>query len=946
MGQAILYCCRCQTQLRSQDFEKGKAFRLDDKVCCLNCTPEVMKSLPKAAAKGVPQPVPPPGPVPAKASDSRRIALPTSTPPQLSRAYVREPQSRPLALYAALGVGGTALLVGMLWLLGGNRTVRNEPMRADPPPTPFAGRPPDSPPPPHRTPPGPDSPPKPASSENATLTKARSYARANPGDLPGQLELYEQAERELRGTAGFEEAGRELESLRRAVRGRTTAELAPIDERTRDLVKKEEFGRALGILEESRARLPDSEWAKAIDQRGEDIRRQAAALYPSMKERAVDARRRGAQDEVRLAQEQVSRWGLDPYALDLRNALSEVAPPLSPEEAAYLKTWRTSAALLRARDCEASSAELKRGGDLLRDAVLRREAAEDLLLLSQAGLLVREALQIPPKWHKGQPVALEFDGPSGVCTRVEGPVIRIDSYRAEVKSGSQARSIIVPFAEIRPASLANLLREARGKVSAPEARALALCCLLDGQPESARTFLQGTDSAVPEKYWEYARSVVAASARPGGDVPPREREARSLFYSAEEMFEDPACTADAAGKYSTLLKDFGDTAFVGRNRPLLLLRSQGGGDYFFFPEDMTAQGTFTLVKNPKTESCFTSDSDLEPGRLMERYVEVAFSALPATEYRLWVHVGACCAETFAFSYQTTDLVGVPGKEMKEPVRIEPGSGYVMPAKLPSSSLKKTHASHTGPKAPTRWEWISLPLPKYAASGPKKVRFFSTQKGFSIAYAFVSARKVAPPGDPEIKGIEKLRAETPGGSILTRLVPRSPPKIMIADFESDPLGWTFNLGWEFPGAKGSLTLDGTDAHGGKRSYRLDADLTGGGAYVGTWCDLKSLKDRDLQELRLWVKTSTVNNIGVRVSDSTGQCHQAKLTLSPSKDWQELVLKFEALVGREHWSGANDGKWHGPPIGFGLNIGSGSFASATKTGSLLIDDVEGILNRDRR
>jgi hypothetical protein len=121
---------------------------------------------------------------------------------------------------------------------------------------------------------------------------------------------------------------------------------------------------------------------------------------------------------------------------------------------------------------------------------------------------------------------------------------------------------------------------------------------------------------VHEKYWEYARAVVAANARPGGDVPPREREPRNLFYSAEEMLEDWSSTAEAAQKHALLLREFGDTAFVGRNRPFILLRSQGGGEYFFFPEDMTAQGGFTLAKNPKTESCLTADSDLEPARQM------------------------------------------------------------------------------------------------------------------------------------------------------------------------------------------------------------------------------------------------------------------------------------------------------------------------------------------
>ena len=122
------------------------------------------------------------------------------------------------------------------------------------------------------------------------------------------------------------------------------------------------------------------------------------------------------------------------------------------------------------------------------------------------------------------------------------------------------------------------------------------------------------------------------------------------------------------------------------------------------------------------------------------------------------------------------------------------------------------------------------------------------------------------------------------------------RLPLDDFESDPKGWTYIAGWEFPGAKGGLALDTTTAHGGTRSYKLQADFSGGGAYVGTWRDLESLGGRDFGEIRVWVKAVNVTRIGVRISDSSDQCHQKDggIPLAATKEWQEIVLKVSHLV----------------------------------------------------
>ncbi len=86
-------------------------------------------------------------------------------------------------------------------------------------------------------------------------------------------------------------------------------------------------------------------------------------------------------------------------------------------------------------------------------------------------------------------------------------------------------------------------------------------------------------------------------------------------------------------------------------------------------------------------------------------------------------------------------------------------------------------------------------------------------------------------------------------------PRSPggATLPLDDFETDPPGWRFVGGEEFPGAKGSLRRDTSRSHGGKASCRLVADFRGGGAYVGIWKDLRPLDLPDIERFRLRVRT---------------------------------------------------------------------------------------------
>ncbi|MBV8879028.1 MAG: glycoside hydrolase family 16 protein [Planctomycetaceae bacterium] len=178
------------------------------------------------------------------------------------------------------------------------------------------------------------------------------------------------------------------------------------------------------------------------------------------------------------------------------------------------------------------------------------------------------------------------------------------------------------------------------------------------------------------------------------------------------------------------------------------------------------------------------------------------------------------------------------------------------------------------------------------------------------------------------------------SATTAALGQAAPRVPLDDFEKAPEGWKYVGGEEFPGAKGGWTADAAVAHGGKASFRLEADFSGGGAYVGTWKELASLKGRDVGEIRFWAKTSGVTKLGVRLLDSSDQIHQAAVDLRATPDWQEVALKIASLAGGEHWGGANDGKWHGPLKGFGLNVGKNALAAGQAKGTLWIDDVEAV------
>jgi hypothetical protein len=373
-------------------------------------------------------------------------------------------------------------------------------------------------------------------------------------------------------------------------------------------------------------------------------------------------------------------------------------------------------------------------GELRKEPAGNQEA--DALLQSKAALV--DSRGEVAKLAAGSPIAVTYRGETGDRKRAEGTVLRSGPHRLEIRQGEE--TVFVEISDLSAGSLAEICRP-----SEVLRRRYALLCILEGDREPAER-LAGAD-AFPARYWDYAKDAAAKVPR----VPVRELEARRLFYAAEREFAKTETMAEAISKYRTLQESYADTAVVRTEPVRVKVRAESGKDYFLTAYQLKGTGTFALAAAPRSESAWTSKADIDGAQAVTNYVAAEFTALPGVPYRCWALIGACCAETFTFYLQTTEGQDLnPKTRQKEP--IEPGAGIASLVKHTIKELKKSHGSHVTKiaKAPLRWEWIAIPLPKYAAPGLKKIHLISDQQGFAVGAVVVSSTRTAPPTDPELK----------------------------------------------------------------------------------------------------------------------------------------------------------------------------------------------------
>jgi hypothetical protein len=491
---------------------------------------------------------------------------------------------------------------------------------------------------------------------------------------------------------------------------------------------------------------------------------------PPKPERAQFPAIRDPGENARLLEERLRRKAEDLRAGDLAGpveATSKDAPPPAPTKDPDPKTpsgaappaptapgpapepliraeWGAALAPTRARDFGAALAALRK----LPPSV--PGASGDLEILGQVADLHREALQILSTIPKGQKLVLDVRKDSGETRRVEGSFLRAEAGRVVLKTESTFEE--AELGEILPSSLAQAVA-AGGK--APSLAASGLSCLLEGDLEAARKILGDQQAQIPERYWVYARQVSESQRRAD--------PLRALYAQALKDLDAMETASRGVGTLQALLRDHAGDPFVIRNKASLVDRAQGARDYLLLAEELRAVGALRAAKGGRVETFWTSDGDPEAGKARENYLEAVFSTVPDAAYRCWILAGGCCLETFEFSCQGSEFLGAPQKGVREPAT--PGGPVSLLIKPYISSLKKSHSAHTGPKHAARWEWVPLPLPKYANPGPQSLRILFEQKGFSVAGICISASRSGPPSDIDLKEWIRSRAERPKVELL-------------------------------------------------------------------------------------------------------------------------------------------------------------------------------------
>jgi hypothetical protein len=705
MGNAILYCAGCNTQLRESDFEKGHAFRSDARAWCKICAPADVRDQPPPKRLSDTHSM-----QKVNLSSTRRMEIVPPAP---------EPSSSKIVLYIAGGVVAVGLLALAAMFSGGTTSRPVDP----PPPSAAVGKDPIVP-----LPPAPPRNDKPA---EEALRRAREFAQAHPENFPGQLALFDTAVREAEGTGHHPAAVRERDAVLARQKDQAKVQLDALDAAVKAACDREEFAAAYKTIDDARSRPFGPDWSTDLGARTRTVDEAAGSLFAAICKDVAEARKRNATEEVKRLTQRVDKWGIDSFKAELSKVVASATPkpppptPAPPKEIdTYRKRWTDAIAIAAGRDYPAALKKLDEAVIGLKDPAVKSEAAADAEILKTSMSVHEEGLQALLKTPKGQKSSLAYLNSTGLLVEVAGTLARVDAAQMDLTTDKGMTQI--PVGEIAARSIAQALKGKR------DGRDLALLCLAEGDAAGAKTFADA-NAKIPDKYWKLAPAVVQA-----------ETEARRLFYAADRESGSPAKAVDAAAKFASLLKDRSETAFVKRNRALIAARAEPPREFFFLFEDLRIGGAFKAFKGDKDEQHWRAMTDA-PGA----YVEVLFSGVPDTEYRCFVYAGGCCAEALSCTAQVVEGTEPPGEAVA--------------AKQVPSMPFKTHASHEGRGRPTlKWGWVQMTLPKFTAAGVKKVRVLSPLKGFAVGQVLVSATRSTPPGATELRDLELKRVEQRGG----------------------------------------------------------------------------------------------------------------------------------------------------------------------------------------
>jgi hypothetical protein len=945
MGQEIVYCSVCQTRLLEAEFEKRKALWIDHRACCKRCVPMMLEALPPEKKQLAAQELrlPPPS--------ERKLLSPES--PKKGTERISKPPTAAFAGPASVppivivaGVAAVLVLGGLILSMSSSAPERRSgphaASRGERLPEPPVVRPPSGEPPPV------DPRMREEKTAARSLKKARDFFKAEPGSIDESLALYEEAVWDARGTSLLEEAKRELETLQKKQSDLLHAELTPLVDEAGGARRREQFGPAIEVLEKALPRHPWRDWSASLRRQIREIRGEAERSYEAVKEKAADAKRRGDDPAVAAEVQRVRTWGLQDLQDDLEQSLASIkaAPVLSAEAKAYRAAWEKALHATWSRGYADALRDLEAAIKPIKDPALQAEAAADLEAIRGAGRVAAEAQQILARTPVSQKLSLEVEDAAGNTVKVEGSVTRASAAGLDLKT--DAGSVRVDVSDLTAAALVELFRGRPNRNPDADARPIQAFLLLEGEELPA----EAAEPALA-RLLGVARLHAAASWRE------REGAARALYVQAEREFEDLETRFASAEKYAALLSNHADARVVLRRRAEIAARLEtaknAAKDYVFFPNEMRAGGLFQRVTHKKGEVAVTLQSDQSV--LKDHYVELIFTALADLEYKGWALVGACCAETYAHSCQGTELTG-PGIS-GEKMTAEPGSGLWIAGKLPTVLLKRLHSMHGGPKAPARWEWIPLPLPRYSSGGRKVYRILSGQQGFSVRAVVISATRSVPLSDSELKEGERARL-----ALLQKPAPARDPSLVAhwkfdegsgtvaADATGNGLSGTLRNGptWSTGRIGGALAFNGTNQYVDVGS---SPKLHFSGAYtVAAWVNLTDVGgDKYHYFLGDYTAKGDACSLALRAfKDGRGQFFweypagvwtvvQTKAAL-PVGRWIHLAGSWDGTTRRIYLNGVLEGAdatpQQRPPTMYSLSIGRcGAFDGLYTAGE--IDDV---------
>ena len=799
MGQEIVYCAGCQNRLTGAEFDSRKAFKVGDQCWCADCARKQGIKLPPEEPKAKPAKT-----APATAAQRRSVSgseaglTPLDPLAPGSGAEEEAPRSTRALLIGGLAVGGVVLIVVLLLLLGGGGAPEEDPgsgLGANDAKTSDA-------------PAGKPAPPSPQDPLKALLDGAYQFASTHPRDFDGQINGFKRVADRVAGTPHAAQVQHALEEVSENQRRAIAEESRALADRQRPLLDREEFSRAQALIREARRAMKSGDWTRLLANREREVVEAAEAAYAPVEREAIEAQRRGATVEVNALRRRVNAWGRNDLLVRLDRALAAVkagkppkagakpvpakppepaAPPEVREARLYAEEWEKAAALAADRDYAGAIRKLRETLKKLTIKKVQGQAIGDSELFRKVRDRHAAALARLAKTRRGEKLGLEYLDSAGERARVEGAFERagygwIDlRTEGKDKQGKPVRkSLRLGVGELLAGSLGAFM-----KGSGEEALTLAAFYLIEGEVKAAEAALGGKRDALPPTYWKFAERRAASAGQDFAGW-----EARDLFHSVfplERAFKESQRRGGAGRVYRRLLDEYGNTAFVRRNRELLVKRSAPSREYVFFAEGLEGAGTFRRSGNDDVRSFWTAEEDSVGAKAPRNYVRFTFKALPETEYRCWAYVGACCRETFTFNVQGTGLTKVDPKTRRK-LAVEPGSDTAMTVSYRSSQAPRTHATcvRKGTKAPALWGWVSLPVPKQAKGGGE-LRLLTNHRGFSVAFAVVSADRTRPPTQKQMELLDVVAPPAPR--------PAGPVRGLVA--------W-----WKFDEGSGEAAADAT------------------------------------------------------------------------------------------------------------------------------------------